>query len=215
MNKINKKEVIRCTLVLFAICFVVTALLAGTYMLTKQPIADAAAKTAAEARSRVLAADRYEEIAGYENVSIAYDNDGTLLGCVITTSAKGYGGDIEVMTGILSTGNVCGVQILEISETAGIGMKVDDQKHLGQYVTFTKDEISNSDMPSAAEASEIKEYSLEDGDGNQYVDAISGATISSTAVNKAVNEALSIYNGLVDAGVMVKTEPVAPEGGMQ
>ncbi len=209
MSNINKQEVIRCTVVLFCICFVVTALLAGTYVLTKDPIAAAAAEASAQARSQVLPADRYVLVDGYDDVYIAYANDGTLLGCIVTTTSKGYGGDIKIMTGILSTGNVCGVQILEISETAGVGMKVNDSAYLNQYVTFTLEEISASDLPPSAAVSEVKEYSLGDSElGAEYVDAISGATISSNAVTAAINDALDIYNELAEKGILVKTEPV-------
>lgn len=210
MSSINKKEVIRSTIVLFCICFVVTALLAGTYVLTKGPIENAAAQAAAQARAQVLPADRYVPVEGYDEVYIAYKNDGTLLGCVVTTSAKGYGGDIKIMTGILSTGNVCGVQILEISETAGVGMKVNDRGYLGQYVTFTLDEVSASDLPDVAAASEIKQYYIGDSElGSENIDAISGATISSKAVTNAINNAMNIYNELVEKGILVKTEPIS------
>ena len=221
MSKVNKDEVIKCTLVLFLICLVVTGLLAGTYVLTKEPIDAAAREAAANARAAVLPADFYLEAENYENTDLTVDGksvgisevytahaaDGTALGCVVTSSSKGYGGEIEVMVGVLSTGNVCGVRILSISETAGVGMKVDDPDHLGQYVTFTLDEISESDIPTPAVSSEITEYILDSGDESRYVDAISGATISSSAVNRAVNGALQIYNKMAADGVIIAAVP--------
>jgi len=88
-------------------------------------------------------------------------------------------------------------------------MKVNDSAYLNQYVTFTLEEISASDLPPSAAVSEVKEYSLGDSElGAEYVDAISGATISSNAVTAAINDALDIYNELAEKGILVKTEPV-------
>lgn len=47
---------------------------------------------------------------------------GDTIGYVFKTSAKGYGGDIDLMVGIDTSGKVTGVSILSISETAGLGM---------------------------------------------------------------------------------------------
>ena len=46
-------------------------------------------------------------------------SDGTTAGYVFTTESKGYGGTIQVLTGIDNDGNVTGVAILSHNETPG------------------------------------------------------------------------------------------------
>ena len=46
------------------------------------------------------------------------------MGFVVSvTSHDGYGGDIALSVGILNDGTVKGIEMLEIAETAGLGMK--------------------------------------------------------------------------------------------
>ena len=52
--KIDAKEVLRPTITLTVICFVVAALLAGTNLLTKDKIAQQEEQAASEARELVL-----------------------------------------------------------------------------------------------------------------------------------------------------------------
>ena len=54
------------------------------------------------------------------------------IGYVFLTSAKGYGGDIDIMVGIGNDGSVKGVTVLSISETAGLGMNAKNDKFLNQ-----------------------------------------------------------------------------------
>ena len=49
-----------------------------------------------------------------------------------TTSSEGYGGDIQISVGIGNDGVVEGVEILSISETAGLGMKATEAKFRDQ-----------------------------------------------------------------------------------
>ena len=63
--KLNASAVLKPALTLFVICLVVTALLAGTNMLTKDRIAEQAQITAEESRRIVLSeADAFEETDG-------------------------------------------------------------------------------------------------------------------------------------------------------
>ena len=59
-QKIDYKEVLKPALILFAICLIVAAALAGTNYLTADKIAEAAAQAEVEARSQVLEGVSYE-----------------------------------------------------------------------------------------------------------------------------------------------------------
>lgn len=95
--KITAKDILKPALILFVICLVVTALLAGTNLLTKDKIAEQSALEAEQSRKVVLSdADSFEEADGYY---IGKANNET-VGYVFQTEAKGYGGAVKVMTGI-------------------------------------------------------------------------------------------------------------------
>ena len=60
--KITAKDILKPALILFVICLVVTALLAGTNLLTKDKIAEQSALEAEQSRKVVLSdADSFEE----------------------------------------------------------------------------------------------------------------------------------------------------------
>ncbi len=174
----NKKQsgfalIAKPTLILTAICATVTLLLAMTNMLTADKIAENAALKAAESRKKVLAAQEYKPLDKDGAVYGAYDADGNLTGVVITTVSSGYGGKIEVMTGIMANGEVSGVNILSMEETPGLGAKGKEDGFLRQYKGY--------DSPNLAVSK----------DGGE-INALSGATITSRAITRAVNEAIEI-----------------------
>lgn len=82
--KITAKDILKPALILFVICLVVTALLAGTNLLTKDKIAEQSALEAEQSRKVVLSdADSFEEADGYyigkannETVGLRFPNGG-------------------------------------------------------------------------------------------------------------------------------------------
>jgi Na+-translocating ferredoxin:NAD+ oxidoreductase RnfG subunit len=117
-----------------------------------------------------------------------------LAGYVVTSSASGYGGDVRVITGINTEGRVTGVTILEMSETPGIGVKAGRPEWLAQFIQKTAE----------------KGVSFTD-EGEGRVDAITGATISSTAVLTAVNKAMRAYRISVGLEIDPNAPPAPPE----
>lgn len=172
-NKLNMAEIIRPAGILTAICVIVTLLLAVTNALTADKIAENAERKAAESRFKVLEADSYNQLDEEGLVFEAIKENGESAGVVVVTYANGYGGKIQVMTGIKTDGRVSGVNILEMNETPGLGAKAKESSFLEQYKGAADSNMS------------VKK------DGGS-IDAISGATISSRAVTQAVNEALEI-----------------------
>ena len=170
-NKIFKPIVVLCV-----ICIVVTGALAATNGMTA-PIIEAATLAAQEAARTELLPDAqgFEKVEGVDvaNVSDVYrtTND---VGVVITSSAKGYGGDVVVMTAITPDGNIKQIKVTEAAETKGIGSNVTENS---EY------QANYSGLP-ATQALVL----------GTDVDAYSGATISSRAVNNAVNSAIDAYN---------------------
>lgn len=177
--KLQAKTILVPALTLFAICLVVTALLAGTNLLTKDQIAEQARVTAEESRKIVLSdAEAFEEQDGCY-VGMA---DGEIVGYVFETEAKGYGGTVKVMTGICTDGNVTGVVILEHGETPGLGANAERTSFTDQYKQAAPEggiTLVKNKTPAEGE-----------------VEALTGATITSRAVTTAVNEAIEQFNAL-------------------
>ena len=115
------------------------------------------------------------------------DDSGETIGYVISVqSSEAYDGTLDLSVGIGSDGTVKGVEMLSISETAGLGMKADEAEFKDQY----KDK--NVESFSVTKTGE---------DGDNMIDAISGATITSNAVTNAVNSALVYYQNELGGGV--------------
>jgi electron transport complex protein RnfG len=164
--------------VLCAICIIITGALAATNNVTAPIIEAATAEAQRLARIELLPdADEFTEVTDItaENVESIYTaNNG--VGTIITSSAKGYGGDVVVMTAFNPDGTIKQVKVTEQEETKGIGSNV------------------------AANSSYWEKYSGLSGKQalvlDQDVDRYSGATISSRALNSAVNYAIAAYNML-------------------
>lgn len=180
MKKI--KEYAAPTVVLLIICVVAALLLAVTNNVTAPKIAEVNAQNEAYARQVVFAdADSFgEEFTNDDGIKLvpALDKDGATIGYVVVTVEKGYGGDISVMTGVDLEGKVTGVSILSMSETAGLGANATKESFLKQFVGKISGIGVNKGTPAE---NEIK--------------ALTGATITSKAVAKAVDAAIEAAGG--------------------
>ena len=182
-----KKQIILPTVALFVICLVATALLALANNVTAPIIDELAKKTEIESRQKVLtsAAEFKDETKNGIDYAAGYDKDGKLTGLIFTTSAKSYGGDVQVITGIDADGKVAGVEILSINDTAGLGQKATEESFRSQFVGLIKDIVVQKNS-SAHDKNEIT--------------ALTGATITSKAVTTAVNDALAKYETVTGQG---------------
>ncbi|MGI6730407.1 MAG: RnfABCDGE type electron transport complex subunit G [Anaerovoracaceae bacterium] len=178
-----KNSNLKPTLVLVVICFVVTFALAGTYQVTK-PVIEAITKANADAaRAEVLpSGEGFTPIEGelLEGIADVYNADNN-SGVVVTAIERGYGGAMTVMVGIDNDGKVTGVKILQHTETPGLGTKAMTEEHLSQYLD--KASVSTG------------------GSGEDNIDAISGATLSSNAVYRAVENSLNQYSEMGGASI--------------
>ena len=193
MNKIVKN-----TLILTAITVVSGLLLGVVYDITKDPIAQAQENTKQKAYRSVLSdASSFEAVDldvdsaasllsenGYTSDEITEvvegtDDSGETVGYVISVqSSEAYDGTLELSVGIAADGTVKGVEMLSISETAGLGMKADEAEFKDQFKDKNVDKFS---------------YTKTGESGDDMIDAISGATITTNAVTNAVDSALVYY----------------------
>lgn len=181
------KTYILPTFILFAICLVAALLLAVTNEVTAPTIEANRLRDQQEAMADVLPdAAEFSEVTEnkYGAYAVAKDRDGNVAGYAITATGKGgYNGEITLMVGIDSEGAVTKLNFLEIDETPSVGGKLTSKTDwLAQFTGLSG---------SAA---------LTKNGGK--IDAVSGATKTSTGITDAVNNALLCYEqikGEVDA----------------
>ena len=179
MKKFSFKEVALPAIILFLIAAICTAILAVTNGVTAPKIEENNVKAEIAARQLVFAdAATFSDVKTVSDVTYveALDEENNVIGYVFTTSSKGYGGEIKVMTGIGADGNVTGMKILAIEETAGLGMNA------------KKDEFTNQYVGGSGSFTVVKSDA-----GENEIQALTGATITSNAVTDAVNSAVDAF----------------------
>lgn len=187
----TNSDVITPTAVLTVICIVVTLALSSANMITAKKITELSVKNQNDAMSKLIDADEYKaETAVLDGETVNYHTavkDGENIGYIFTVDEKGYGGTVSVMTAINTDGTVAAVEIIDASnETPGLGQNVKNSnfytqfKGLADNITVIRGGSANAD--------------------NNEINAVTGATISSKAVTKAVNRALGYSAQITDKG---------------
>ena len=190
MDNINmKKETsalyyLRIGGALLLVCAVVALVLSFVNNVTRDRIAQNEAKQKKDAIIALFGSEKieYTELdrieSDGENVDALYrvTQDGVTLGYCVSVRSPGFGGDVSMMVAMTEDKTVLGVKIVSMSETPGIGTKVDDAEYLSQY--------AGADLSLTA----------------TDVDVVSGATKSSKAVLNGVIDALEALNGHFGSG---------------
>ncbi|MDD3222533.1 MAG: RnfABCDGE type electron transport complex subunit G [Clostridia bacterium] len=180
--KMNPKDIIGPTSVIVGVCLVITAAVVGTNGLTEAKITELNAQTAEEAKKEVLAdADSFStETITTDKGDVEYYVAANGAGYVFSTSNKGYGGQVGVMTGITAEGEIAGVKVVSHNETPGLGAKSEGTDFTDQY---------KMQIPEGG----VLEVTKTGKTADNQIDAISGATITSRAVTSSVNDAIAAY----------------------
>ncbi len=169
---------------LLLICTIAAILLGYVYDITKEPIAKQAQMEKANALQKVLpVAEKFKEgdftvPAGTTITAITTGIKGDdVVGYVVRVAPKGYASAIECMVGISKDGVVQGIQILKHTETPGLGANT--------VKPFFTDQFKNK-------SSILEVVKLKVSKDNQ-IQALTGATITSKAVTKGVNDAIAWF----------------------
>lgn len=101
---------------------------------------------------------------------------GSLIGIAYEGIGSGHGGDVEVLVGIDLDGKILGVKVVKHGETPGIGTKATDSK---EFLDQFKGKGVGSKLTLTAAGGEIE--------------AVSGATETSTAITEAVRKAIEVF----------------------
>ena len=186
MSNPAQKKQMPAFLVLTIICLVAALALAGTNAITKGPIQALAMAAQREAFGAVMTADEYIEMTIPEGSGISAlveaKKNGETVGYCVVASTGGYAGPVAVTLGVGTDGVVTGAKIGDTSfaETSGFGSRWLAPNQAEQFVGI--------DLKAGG-----------------AIEALSGATVTSTAVLNASNTALAAVNGVLG---IERTEPV-------
>ena len=174
------KKILKLTFILFLICAVTAGILGGINELTYRRIEEQNRLKTVKAYSAVLPADDYEEIdfaaagvpASIDKVTIdKISKAANGSGYVVESTFSGAQGNITMAVGVGSDLRCTGISIIKHSETSGLGANAASTAEVG--VNFRAQFVG-----------EGAGIALKKAGGN--IDALSGATITSTAVTNAV-----------------------------
>ena len=179
MKKLES-SLLNMVLVLTGVAVIMGGILAFVNHLTEGPIADQKAKALADGIKSVMCVDdlqvantdtvKQTDAKGKELVYVIYetkDAQGKDLGAAVESTTGGFGGNLKVLVGFNTEGQILGYTLLEHAETPGLGAKADIGLTPAQPLTVSKD--------------------------GGKVDAITASTITSRAFLLAVNNAYNAY----------------------
>lgn len=163
---------------LVIITLVAALALGATYTLTEGRINEQSALAAEKARIEVM--PEAEAFRGIPSENEAVDEvfeavrGDDVVGYVLKTTVNGYGGEIEIVAGFTPDGVITGISVggANFKETPGLGAKSKDK-------TFTDRFIGKTAPVSVVKAGKTA--------GENDVDAIASATVTSNAVADGVN----------------------------
>ena len=165
-------------LALVIITLVAALALGATYTLTEERILEQSVLAAQNARVQVMPeAEAFEEIPSEnEKIDEVYEalKGGQAIGYVLKTTVNGYGGEIEIVAGFAPDGTITGISVggANFKETPGLGAKSKDKAFTDRFVGKT------------APVSVVKAGKTA---GENDIDAIASATVTSNAVAGGVN----------------------------
>ncbi len=191
----ESNTIVKDTAILVIITLIVGFLLGAVNMVTKEPIAAAEQKATNEAYAVVMEnaefSDSLTDIVSeaetkYTNAVILdcreASKDGAVFGWVVKLNAtKGYGGNVGLVIGFDIEGTITGFTVLSADkETPGLGANCTQESFTSQ---FTGKNAGDGNY-TLYKASDTKPEDMSAG-----IDAITSATITSSAVTDAVNAA--------------------------
>jgi electron transport complex protein RnfG len=185
-------ETLKLGLILFLITAVSAVVLGFSNDVTSVKIAETEKMTNDQARKEVLEdAEDFKPLDESEFNRIVSDNPDVieiyegysgdnLVGYTFKTRSSGYGGELQVMTGISTEGMITGMKVISHGETPGLGANCKNPEFQDQF----------KDKPVDNELIAVKKEASNDNE----IQALTSATITSNAVTAGVNTAREVFN---------------------
>ena len=166
---------------LLIVCAVVAAVVSGVHAMTDSRYQQNLTEEKRQAIVRIFGSETitYRTLSGEGDAEPVYEvlEGENVVGYCVELASPGFGGDISMTVGFEADGKILGVSIVSLSETPGLGSRVQEAVYLDQY----KGQSGTLTL-------------------GEDVDAIAGATVSSRAVLNGVNRAVEILNRTVKGG---------------
>ncbi len=206
------KPMLGAAAVLMAVAAVCAALLAATYLGTRDQIARSEQERLLTQLHALVPAPTYDNDLAQDQVQLSLPalnpkapitayrarRDGKPVAVILTAmTPDGYSGDIRLLIGIAADGRVAGVRVLEHRETPGLGDKVD----LSRSDWILSFDGKSLDAPTA-ERWKVRK------DGGVF-DQFAGATITPRAVVRTVKQALAYFRQ--NQAVLFATPPTTAD----
>ncbi len=169
---------IKLSIILFLIAGFSGFILSMVYSITQPKILENERKK--EEESLTIIMPEIKTFTKEEDYFLIYNDDEkqNLIGYIFKTEAKGYSGIVKCNIGIDLNRTLTGIVVSSHSETPGLGSRIEEKKKgekepyfLAQFKNFAEEQLNF-----------------------ETAKAITGATISSTAVLKCTRQAFEKYN---------------------
>lgn len=175
MNKAKTAGPVKLVGILLIISIIVSLILGFVNHITKDQIAYYNEEKTSQAMSAVLPAEYYETAKHFEPTGLVTNlyrafTDNEQQGWIAQVSPSGFGGTIDMMVGTDNLGTITGISIISMSETSGLGANAKKESFRSQFIG------KSGTLALTKKGGEI--------------DALTGATVTSTAVTNGVNAAL-------------------------
>ena len=172
------RNILKLSVGLFIIAAVSGAILGMVYTVTKEPIAKQVKQEEEKALKDIFPkATNFRLTIGKDKYiyNEVYSKD-KLIGYAIDASGKGFGGTIKIKVGVNLNKTIKTIRIINQNETPGLGTRIKRTEFTDQFTDKT-----------------LKQVSLKKDSSKGTIDALTGATISSRAVSKAVQKSITEF----------------------
>ncbi|MBQ7650184.1 MAG: FMN-binding protein [Victivallales bacterium] len=194
------KSILKLVLSLGLVCAIGSFALSRVYTTTKRPIEEAAANELMSSLKLVLP----PETATTEQIDDtiffkALDDSGNQIAYAAKAIGKGgFGGDVTVLVGLDMNGKILAVMVTDNSETPGIGSKATDRKVRRSLWEVLSGKSQDAAFPPNEYLDSYAGRDVTDGFafGKDGLNAISGATYSSTAILNGINTVSQAFREL-------------------
>ena len=200
------RDTIMIVIVLTVVCVISALSLGVVNNITADRIAEQRQKAKLKAITSALPRDkvRYDNDPSVDIVKIPEwkERDGTtkeiylgkekgkVVGLAFTSYSQGYNGLITIMMGIDPNEKLVGIEIIEHLETPGLGSMIESPELFKNQ--FYGKSIEGSDN------GELVVIKGRKADKNWEIEALTGATISSSGVTQAINDGLAKFHQYKD-----------------
>ena len=198
---IQDSGILKLGVILMVICLAAGLSLALTDRLTSSKILEQVYQKQLRALQVVLPqAVRFSPLQKGDKVDFyrGYSSTGKVIGYAFPGKAKGYSSIIQVMVGIDLSGTVTGIKVTEEKETPGLGDNIvqrPSHRSFWQALAGKGGEEEGGRPPFQQQFVGKKPADLKvvTGPTDRDIQSVTGATITSRAVTKAVRESLEKF----------------------